>query len=874
MKSDNPTPPNLPLRFFRWFCHPKLRNHIEGDLMELYNERVKNESKRKADLKFAVDVLFLLRPSIIKPSTQNINTYGMYKSYFKIGWRNLYNNKGYSIINIGGLAMGMSIAIIIALLIEDELSFNKYHKNYDRVGQIYYHKRWNNEIATPNYLPTGMGTLLASDFSNHFERVAMMRARAEDHIVAIDDKKFTQQGYFTQQQGPEIFTLNMLEGTRDALKDLRSIFLSRSLAEKLFPGQDALNQIVSFDAKWELKVTGVYEDLPLNSEFHDASFFATLDLWLEGFSNLNVWDNYNIFVFVQLRDDASFENASEAINTTMISHVPPDAKAANPRPFVLPMKDWRLNSQFWNGIQVKKSYRAKRIQYYGIIGCFVLVLACINFMNLTTARSEKRAKEVGIRKTIGSYRSQLVRQFYIESFLVAVLSFIFSMLMVAASLPFFSGLMERNLTLPFGEPLFWIAAIIFITITGLLAGSYPALYLSSFNPVKVLKGTFKAGRLASVPRRVLVTLQFAISMMIIIGTVVIYKQIQFGKDRPVGYSREGLLSLHPRSPYFRGKYDALRAELKKTGVVEEIAESDYSITSTLGWNGGFEWAGKDKNSDDPGFNINMVTYEYGKTIGWDFVVGRDFSREFASDETGVVINRSAQKLMGLENPVGETLIRNSDGKLYNFKILGVINDVVKGRPFEDTDPCLYFLSQSTMGWLYIRLNPNVSAPEALPKIQKVFTDLVPGAPFDYTFADDDYDAKFTNEKRIGTMAGIFSGLAIFISCLGLFGLASFVAEQRTKEIGIRKVMGASVLSVWTLLSKDFLFLVVLSSVIALPLANNVMSDWLETYDYHTTISWSVFAFTTGGLIFITLLTVSYQAVSAAISNPVKSLRSE
>ncbi len=873
MKKDQASPPRFLIAFLRWFCHPQLRNHIEGDLMELYFERFGSHGKRHADLRFAADVLLLFRPSIIKPSSKNIDHYTMYKSYFTIGWRNLYKNKVYSVINIGGLAMGMSIAIIIALLIDDELSFNTYHKNYQRVGQVYFHKTWNNEPYTNNIAPTGLGTLLADEYTNHFESVCIMRARVEDHVLAAGERKFTQQGYFMQRSGPEIFTLDMFRGGRDGLKDLRSIFISRSLAEKLFPGQDALNQTVNFDATTDLKVTGVYNDLPLNSEFHDASYFAPLDLWLEGWSNLNVWDNYNVFIYVQLRDGASFERASEAIKSSMLTHIPSDAQAENPQPFVLPMKDWRLNAQFENHKQVK-SYRARRMEYYGILGCFVLVLACINFMNLTTARSEKRAKEVGIRKAIGSLRSQLIRQFYSESFLVAVMSFILAILLVAISLPYFSELLERNLVLPFGEPGFWFAALAFITITGLLAGSYPALYLSSFNPVSVLKGTFKSGRLASIPRKALVTLQFTISMMIIVGTAVIYKQIQFGKDRPVGYTREGLLSLHPRSPHFRGKYEVLRAEFKKTGVVDEIAEADYSITSTLGWNGGFEWPGKDKTSDDPTFNINAVTFEYGKTIGWDFVLGRDFSRQFPSDESGVIINMSAQKLMGFTDPVGQTLTRNRDGKLSDFKILGVVSDVVKGRPFDKTDPCLYFLSQSTMGWLYIRLNPNVSARDALPKIQKAFTDIVPGAPFDYTFADDDYDAKFKNETKIGTMASIFSALAILISCLGLFGLASFVAEQRTKEIGIRKVMGASALNVWSMLSKDFAYLVALSSAIALPLANNVMMRWLESYDYRTSISWHVFALTASGILVITLLTVSYQAIAAAVSNPVKSLRSE
>ena len=358
----------------------------------------------------------------------------------------------------------------------------------------------------------------------------------------------------------------------------------------------------------------------------------------------------------------------------------------------------------------------------------------------------------------------------------------------------------------------------------------------------------------------------------IIGTIVIYQQIQFAKNRPVGYAREGLISLHPRSPEFKGKYQVLRNELKKSGVIAEMAEANYSITSTLGWNGGFSW--RDRKYD-PSFNTIFVTHEYGKTIGWEFILGRDFSREIASDLSGIVINESASKILGLEDPIGESLTWKPGGtERGTYKILGVVKDMVKGSPFEPTDPSIIFLTEDDLSNLYIRINPNVSAHQALPEIQKVFKAIVPSAPFDYTFADEDYAAKFRAEERIGTLAAVFTGLAILISCLGLFGLASFVAEQRTKEIGIRKVLGASVINVWQMLSRDFIGLVIIASIIAVPIAFYIMNAWLEGYVYRIKISAWILVFSSVGALVITIITVSFQAIKAGMMNPVKSLRSE
>ncbi len=878
MKPKYTEPPKFFLKFFRWFCHPKLRDNIEGDLMELYNEQVKVHGKRKADLKFIGDVLLLFRPDIIKPTEgyKNLSNYGMIKSYFKIGWRNLLKNKGYSFINIGGLALGMAVAMLIGLWIYDELSYNKYHQDYNQIVKVLRHSDWRGERNTNSDQPAALGTLLKASYGNHFKYI-VMATEAREEVIGSGDKKFTQLGYYMQPDGPEMFTLNMIHGTKGGLSDMNSILLSKSLSEKLFGTIDPLDKLVTIDAEHHVKVSGVYEDLPPNSEFKEATFIASLDLlistsqWL----SYDAWDNYFLIIYAELVQGADIQKASGVIKDAVLSHVDPETRKTNPELFLHPMSQWHLHSVFENG-KSATSQQLMSVWSYGTIGSFVLLLACINFMNLSTARSERRAKEVGIRKSIGSLRNQLIHQFFGESFLVAVLSFVLSLLFVAAALPWFNEVSDKSIHLPWTNYEFWLACIAFTFFTGLLAGTYPALYLSSFSPLSVLKGTFKAGRFSSVPRKVLVVVQFTVSISLIIGTMIVYQQIKFAKDRPVGYSREGLLMLPMRSPEYKGKYDQLRNELMRTGVVTEVAQSGRSVLENLGSNSGFAWEGKE-NSFDPSFNTIWVSPEYGKTIGWQFLQGRDFSNEVKNDIAGVVINESAQKLIGLDDPVGQS-ITWIDWKKINrgsFKILGVVKDMVKGSPFEPTDPSIIFLSEEeATGWLYIRLDPAIRASDALPKIETVFSKIISSAPFDYKFADNAFDAKFKGEERIAKLASVFSFLAIIISCSGLFGLATFVAEQRTKEIGVRKVMGASVFNLWKILSKDFVLLVIISVFISMPIAHYFMSSWLMKYEYRTEISWRIFAATGVGALVITLLTVSYQSIKAALMNPVKSLRSE
>jgi putative ABC transport system permease protein len=808
----------------------------------------------------------------------------MFKNYFKTAWRNLSRNRVSSFINIGGLTVGMAVALLIGLWIYDELSFNNYHQNNDRIGRILI--RGNDAKEGPfvnTSLPYPLATELRENYKANFKHI-VRASWIQEYILSAGEKKLSRTGQFMDEGAPEMFTLKMLKGSWSGLKDLYSIMLSASTANALFGNADPMNQIVLLNNKLNVKVTGVYEDLPLNTELNGIKFFSTWDLWvLENDWILkrttNDWTNHFLRIYAEIRPGSSFENVNNNIKEAELQKIKnidnyKEHTARKPTVFLHPMSNWHLYPITRAGITDDKPLRM--VWLVGIIGMFVLLLACINFMNLSTARSEKRAKEVGIRKTIGSMRKQLVYQFFIESFLVVILSFVLSCLLVIISLPWFNNLAAKEMIMPWSDTYFWLISIGFIIITGLLAGSYPALYLSSFTPVKVLKGTFGMGRLAAIPRKTLVVVQFTVSVALIISTIVIYRQVQFAKDRPVGYTREGLIMMQMKSGDFYGKYDLFRTELLNTGAVAELSESMGKVTEVASGNNGFDWKGRDPNKEES-FGTLAVTHEHGKTVGWQFVTGRDFSREYISDSSGVVINEAAAKYIELQNPVGETITwkwQNNEPKPYT--ILGVIKDMVMESPYEAVEPTLFFVKalNGDVSWINIRISPAVAMSQALPKIEAVFKKLVPSAPFDYKFVDEDYVLKFAAEERISRLAGFFAVLAILISCLGLFGLATFVAEQRTKEIGVRKVLGASVFNVWRLLSKEFAFLVIISLFVASPLAYYFMNNWLQNYQYRADLSWWIFAAAGTGALTITLLTVSFQAIKAAIANPIKSLRTE
>jgi len=793
----------------------------------------------------------------------------MLKNYFKIAWRALSVNRVYSFINIIGLSVGMAVAMLVGLWIWDECSFDTYNHQYKKIAVVKQTVSTNGGPAVWDNVPFPLGEELHRHYSGDFKYIAMSNW-VQGQVLSYGGKRMIETGTYFEPDGPRILDLTMLRGNIDGLRDPHSIFISRSVARTYFGETDPMNKIFSIDNFITAKVTGVYEDLPRNSSFSGLGFMATWQLFLtsSGWDKIdNPWRPNSFFAYVQLADHADLNKVSRHIRDIKMRFIHKDEYVYHPQLFLHPMSKWHLFSEFKNGVNA-----GGRIQYvwmFGIIGVFVLLLACINFMNLSTARSEKRAKEVGIRKAIGSLRRQLIGQFFSESLLVSLLAFVLALLLVEMALPFFNQVADKQMSILWRSPLFWLLGLSFCIITGLVAGSYPALYLSSFKPVQVLKGGWKAGPLAAIPRRVLVVLQFTVSVVLIIGTIVVFRQIQFAKDRNAGYSRDGLVMLKMLTHEIHDHFNAVKADLLAKGAIVAMAETNSPMTKYNSSNGGFDWKGK-----DPGLSVDFpttdISFDLSNTVGWQFAKGRGFSRDFPTDSAAFVINETAARFMGMKDAVGETL--RLDGRSYT--IIGVVKDMIVESPYEPARPAVYALSNGSLDNIMVRLNPAVSAAIAMSEMEKIFVKYNPSQPFDYQFVDTEYARKFGDEERVAKLAGILAVLAVFISCLGLFALASFVAEQRTKEIGIRKVLGATVLSVWTLLSREFLLLVILSLLIAIPLAWYGMSRWLQHFTYRTGLSFWIFLAAALGALVITLLTVSWQAIRAAIANPVKSLRAE
>jgi putative ABC transport system permease protein len=797
----------------------------------------------------------------------------MLKNYFKTAWRSLAKNKLSSCINIGGLSAGMAVAMLIAFWIYDESSFDRQHDNYLSIAQVMENQAINGVYQTQKEIPANTADEMRGKFADDFKYI-VLSSQSFNHILAFAEKKLTKTGIFIEPQAPDMLTLPMLEGDRAGLKDPHSILLSASLAKAIFANADALGKTIRMDDSLSVKVTGVYKDFPYNSTFRDIAFLSPWDLYAstdpETKQNRHEWQDNNWQVFVQLAG-GDMGRISAKIRTIK-SDNDKTVKASDlfkPTLFLHPMSRWHLYSEFKDGVSI--GGRIQYVRLFGLIGTFVLLLACINFMNLSTARSEKRAKEVGIRKAIGSARRQLIIQFLSESLLVALLAFFASLVLVQLSMRFFNELSDKQIALPWLNPVFWLCGIVFSLLTGLVAGSYPALYLSSFQPVKVLKGVFRVGRLASLPRKVLVVTQFTVSTALIIGTVFVFRQVQFARNRPVGYDRTGLMMIQMHTNDLYDHFAAFRGDLLSTGAVTEVAEST-SLTTEMGdVNGNLSWTGKGPDATADNFAMKGVTQGYAKTIGLKFLEGRNFrTGPSGYDAMTMILSESTVKGMGLKEPIGKTIVWQGS----TFTVIGVVKDLVMASPYDPLVPTIYYIAPYSVYTVNIRINPTLSAAEAVRRIGRVFTKYSPVEPFDYKFADEEYDAKFRAEERVGKLAGFFTLLAVFISCLGLFGLASFVAEQRKRELGVRKVLGATVFSLWKMLSGDFVGLVVLSCLIAIPIAWYLLHQWLQNYAYHTPISWWIFAAAGVGAILITVITVSFQSIKAALMNPVKSLRSE
>ena len=817
------------------------------------------------------DLLILNRAPPQRWAPEKLNSHYMFRNYVKIAWRNLIKNKVYSTINVLGLAAGMAVAMLIGLWIWDEVTYDRSFTSHQQLAQVMTTLIGDDgSLSTVPNVCRPIANELRSKYGSDFKNVAMATWNW-GHVLTVGDKIISAHGPWVEDKFTTMFSLYMEKGNINALTDPSSIIINASMAKALFGDADPMGKIIKLDNKDNFTVAGVFRDFPDNSTLSDAQYFLpwkkyiTMDQWVKDAATS--WSNQSWLCFAQLADNIDMDKETGKIKNVVMVHKNAKTDGVESA-YLYPMDKWHLYSEFKNGKPIGGPIQF--VWLFSIIGVFVLLLACINFMNLSTARSEKRAKEVGIRKAIGSLRSQLIRQFLSESVLVAFVSFLFSIILVIVLLPLFNSFAAKNIQLPWRSPAFWLCALAFTGITGLLSGSYPALYLSKFDPIKVLKGTFRVGRYASLPRKVLVVAQFTFSIALIIGTIIVFKQIQFAKNRPVNYRKEGLITVNGGTPGLPNYYNAIRNDLLATGVVDNMAGASDATTNLGAWRSGFNWAGKNPNTL-PSFGFMYMTEDFGKTIGWQLKEGRDFSKDFATDSFAMILNEAAVKQIGMKKDiVGENI--QYDGK--NYRVIGVVKNIIQESPYKPVTPMVYLADHNWIGIVTVAIKSGTPIKDALAKIETVFKKYNPNLPFNYTFNDEDYAKKFADEQRVGKLATFFTILAIFISCLGLFGLASFIAEQRKKEIGLRKVLGASTYNLWHMLSKEFVLLVIISCLIAIPLAWYYLHNWLMHYDFRTSISAWVFVASGFGTLVLTLITVSFQAIKAALANPAKSLRTD
>lgn len=788
----------------------------------------------------------------------------MLKNYFKIAIRSLIKKPAYSFINIGGLAVGIASSILILLWVADEYSFDRFHANYDNIYKVYQSQQWAQGIGTGPSMPYPLKETILSKTSD--VKYVVMTNWGEGNMLQVGDKHLNKMGLSATEDFFNMFSFNMVMGDpATALKEPNSIVITESTAKTFFGDEDAINQLIQIDKGEELKVTGVVKDVPPQSFFRfdyvlPFAYYEATQNWVRN-SKQN-WNNNSFQLYTQLQPGAAEANVNASIQDIIKEN---NAKAPTAKLFLHPISKWRLHSNFENGINT--GGMIEYVQLFTAIAVFVMIIACINFMNLATARSESRAREVGIRKSVGSRRKELIFQFLGESLAITFIAFLFALVIVELILPFYNTLVSKTIAIDYTNPTIWLVGFALVFVIGIISGSYPAFYLSAFQPVKVLKGKVNVGKGASTPRKVLVTLQFGFSIFLIIGTLTIYQQVMHVKDRELGYDRENLMQIWTNNE-IEDNFQTIRQELVNTGAVKAVCKSNSPITSIFS-NNEVAWEGM--NTDQRvSFATIATEYDYAETMGIKMAEGRDFSRDFPSDSSAVIINQAAVDFMGMKDPVGKKLTYNSS----ELEIIGVTPNVVMASPYQPVEPLLMVFDPDWTSTISVRLNKSSDLKESISKVEQVFKKLNPSYPFEFRFVDVDFERKFATINLISRLSLIFASLAIVITCLGLLGLAAFTTEQRTKEVGIRKVLGASVSSIILLISKDFSKLVIFAFIISAPLGWWFLSNFLERYPYRIGISgWIIVA--AGGLsLVLAILIVSTQALRAASRNPTQSLRAE
>jgi predicted permease len=790
----------------------------------------------------------------------------MFRNYLKIGLRNLLKKRVFSLINITGLAVGMASAILILLWIENEVSFDRFHEKQDRIYQVYQRSPFGGKLSTWYITAKPLANELRS---SHSEIEDAARTYDANFLFTTGDKHLKVHGNFTDPGFLNIFSFPLVYGNnKTALNDPHSIVITQKLAKKLFgAGDDAMGKAIKIDSVDRFTVTGVLKDLPNNTRF-GFEYLVPWSYMKQLHQDDDNWNNNSCFTYVLLKPGITLAGADAQLKNVVNPHI----ERKDVETFLHPIAKWRLYSKFENGVAV--GGRIETVKLFAIIAAFILLIACINFMNLSTARSEKRAKEVGIRKVSGALKSSLVMQFLIESVLISVCAGILALFIVNISLPGFNVLTDKQLYLPFTSIYFWLISGGFVLFTGVLAGSYPAFFLSSFKPVRVLKGSFKAVNALVTPRKALVVVQFSFAIVLIICTIIVQKQINYAQSRNTGYNNNNLVYTMMTGTADKN-YMPIKNELLSSGAAVSVTKTSAPMTQSWSSTNDYTWEGKDPASK---IEVRMFNADgdFTKTVGLKMINGRDIDvKNFPSDSTAALINETAAKVMGFKNAIGQVITLTGQNSPIKWHVVGVIKDFIMESPFEPIQPMVV---QGPKGdWFNVinfKLNPALSTTDAMKKAEAVFKKYNPDYPFEYNFTDSEYKLKFYDEQRTKTLATLFSVLTIIISCLGLFGLSAYMAENRIKEIGIRKVLGASSAGIAALLSKDFLKLVSIAFLVASPIAWYAMNKWLQGYNYRIGISLWVFILAGAGSIFIAVATISFQSIKAALSNPVKSLHSE
>jgi ABC-type antimicrobial peptide transport system permease subunit len=789
----------------------------------------------------------------------------MIRNFFKVALRNLWKHKGYSFLNIFGLAMGMTCSLLILLWIWDEKSIDNSSPNAGRLYSVYERQYYDGKIEAGYYTPG----VLAPQMKKMLPEVEMASGFTwrDDNTFQVGDKIVKEFGSSADSNFFEMFGYRLLEGSpATALASPVSLAISRKMAMDFFgsPGA-AIGRTIRYENRKDFTITAVFENLP-GSASDKFDYLLNWKAFLDDNSWAKEWGNNGPRTFLLLRRDADPVQVNKKIAHFLDNYNKEQGKGFRIELGMQRLGDVYLHSGFKDG--KVEGGRIEYVRLFTIVAIFILLIACINFMNLTTARSVKRSKEIGIRKVVGAVRPALVRQFLSEAVLLSVFSVILALVMVIALLPAFNQMTGKHIAFPYGSSSFWLSLAALTLVTGMLSGSYPALFLSSFRPIRVLKGSMKFSASAAWFRKGLVVFQFVLSIVLIIGTIVVSGQVNYAQSINLGYDRENLIYI-PLEGDLPAKYELFKESALRLPGVGGVSRISQAPTSIENGTYGVDWDGKDANSK-PMFTNASAGYDLVKTLKLRLIAGRDFSRDFGTDSVGYILNEEALKKTGYKDPIGRSL--TFWGK--KGKIIGILKDFHFNSVHEPIKPLIvHFGEKESWGNALVRTQAG-RTKQAVSGLEQLCHQLNPKFPFTYRFADEEYRKLYKSETIVHNLSNCFAGLGIFISCLGLLGLAMFTAEQRTKEFGIRKVLGAGAGTLFTLLSKDFLVLVLIAFLLASPLAWWAMHGWLQNFAYHIRVEWWVFLLAGALALLIALLTVSFQAIKVAVANPVKSLRTE